>query len=220
MIEARHRLMDQIEADIRLTAVDLGVSRLDPRVAEALRRVPRERFVPVSERELAYLNRPLPIGHGQTISQPSIVAIMSQLLEVGPSHRVFELGTGSGYQAAVLAAMGVRVYSVEIVPELAQRAATTLAALGEDKVQVRTGDGWLGWPEAAPFDGILVTAATPRVPPQLIEQLAPGGRMLIPLGEARWAQNLTLFVKDASGGLRQRLLLPVRFVPVTGNMDP
>lgn len=219
MIEARNRLMDQIEAHIRLTAVDLGVSRLDPRVAEALRQVPRERFVPASERELAYLNRPLPIGHGQTISQPSIVAIMSQLLEVGPGHRVFELGTGSGYQAAILAAMGVRVYSVEIVPELAQRAATTLAALGEDKVQVRTGDGWLGWPEAAPFDGILVTAATPRVPPQLIEQLASGGRMLIPLGEARWAQNLTLFVKDASGGLRQRLLLPVRFVPVTGNME-
>lgn len=220
MTDARNRLVEQIEADIRLTASDLGISGLDTRVAEALRQVPRERFVPAAERELAYFNRPLPIGHGQTISQPSIVAIMSQLLEVGPGHRVFELGTGSGYQAAILAAMGVTVYSVEIVPELAQRAAATLAALGEDKVQVRAGDGWLGWPEAAPFDGILVTAAAPRVPRQLVEQLAPGGRMLIPLGEARWAQNLTLFVKDTSGGLRQRLLLPVRFVPVTGKMEP
>ncbi len=164
MTAQRQDLVSEIEADVRLTARELGFSRLDPRVREAMLAVPRERFVPAAERGLAYRNHPLPIGQGQTISQPYIVAIMTQLLGVGPGDRVFELGTGSGYQAAVLAALGVEVYTVEIVPELAQRARTTLSELGYDRVQVRAGDGWAGWPQAAPFDGIIVTAAAPRLP--------------------------------------------------------
>ncbi|AFL76275.1 protein-L-isoaspartate(D-aspartate) O-methyltransferase [Thiocystis violascens] len=220
MSDARNRLIEQIENEVRMTARELGVNGLDPRVADALRRVPRERFVPESERHLAYRNHPLPIGDGQTISQPYIVAIMSQLLAVGPGDRVFELGTGSGYQAAVLAALGVEVYSVEIVPELAARAAATLAALGEDKVRVRAGDGWLGWPEAAPFDGIIVTAAAPSLPRHLIDQLKPDGRLVIPMGGVDTIQQLALFEKDADGRLQRRNLIDVRFVPVTGSMAP
>jgi protein-L-isoaspartate(D-aspartate) O-methyltransferase len=218
MTEVCDRLLEQIESEVRMTAGELGVRKLDPRVAEALRQVPRECFVPRLERSLAYLNHPLPIGHGQTISQPYIVAIMSQLLEVGPGGRVFELGTGSGYQAAVLAAMGIDVYSVEIVPELAKQAAETLSELGIAGVQVRVGDGWFGWPEAAPFDGILVTAAAPHLPEQLISQLKPSGRLVIPIGHIESIQQLALFVKEKDGGLRRRDLLPVRFVPVTGSM--
>jgi protein-L-isoaspartate(D-aspartate) O-methyltransferase len=220
MTEACDRLLKQIADEVQMTARELGVSGLDQRVTDALVQVPRERFVPEQERQLAYLNRPLPIGGGQTISQPYIVAIMSQLLEVGPGDRVFELGTGSGYQAAILAAMGVEVYSVEIVPELAARAAATLAALGAEKVQVRAGDGWLGWPEAAPFDGIIVTAAAPHLPRHLIEQLKPGGRLLIPMGGVHAIQQLALCEKDADGQLHRRNLLAVRFVPVTGSMAP
>lgn len=218
MIEQRRRLVDQIESEFRLTADELGVSGLEPRVADALRQVRRHRFVPGPQRCLAYIDHPLPIGHGQTISQPYIVAIMSQLLQVGPGDRVFELGTGSGYQAAVLAALGAEVYSVEILPELAEQAATTLAELGISGVQVRQGDGWSGWPEAAPFQGILVTAAAPRLPAPLVAQLAPGGRLLIPLGRSDSIQQLALFTKDAAGRLSRRNLLPVRFVPVTGAM--
>ena len=141
---------------------------------------------------------------------------MSQLLDVGPGDRVFELGTGSGYQAAVLAAMGVEVYSIEIVPELAAQALTNLEAAGFPQVQVRAGDGWLGWPEAAPFDGIILTAAAPEIPRRLIEQLARGGRLVMPLGGVNEIQELVLFEKDADGTLKRRHLLPVRFVPVTG----
>ncbi len=215
MTAQRQDLVSEIEADVRLTARELGFSRLDPRVREAMLAVPRERFVPAAERGLAYRNHPLPIGQGQTISQPYIVAIMTQLLGVGPGDRVFELGTGSGYQAAVLAALGVEVYTVEIVPELAQRARTTLAELGYDRVQVRAGDGWAGWPEAAPFDGIIVTAAAPRLPEPLIDQLRPGGRLVIPVGEPGGFQVLAVYRKEA-GELVREAQLPVRFVPVTG----
>ncbi len=220
MADIREALIDQIRAEVRATARELGFSELDPRVATALRQVPRHRFVPAPERARAYLDSPLPIGGGQTISQPYIVAIMSQLLAVGPGDRVYELGAGSGYQAAVLAAMGAEVYSLEIVPELAERAAQRLATLGYDQVRVRAGDGWLGWPEAAPFDGIIVTAAAPRIPRHLIEQLAPGGRLVIPLGDPAMIQQLALFMKDEAGELSRRNLLPVRFVPVTGSMEP
>jgi protein-L-isoaspartate(D-aspartate) O-methyltransferase len=178
--------------------------------------VPRHAFVPESERPLAYGNHPLPIGGGQTISQPYIVAVMSQMLDVGAGDRVFELGTGSGYQAAVLAAMGVEVYTVEIVPQLAERAAATLTELEYDKVHVRAGDGWLGWPEAAPFDGIIVTAAAPRIPEPLVAQLKTGGRLVIPVGEPWDVQQLVVYEKAASGELVGRSRLPVRFVPVTG----
>ena len=220
MAERRHQLVEQIQAEVRATARELGFDRLDPRVEQALRTVPRERFVPESERALAYLDSPLPIGEGQTISQPYIVAIMSQLLDVGPGDRVYELGTGSGYQAAVLAAMDVEVYTVEIVPELAERAARTLASLGYDRVRVRAGDGWLGWPEAAPFDAIIVTAAAPHIPRRLVEQLAPDGRLVIPMGAPDRVQWLAVFTRDEGGELVRRDLLPVRFVPVTGAMEP
>jgi protein-L-isoaspartate(D-aspartate) O-methyltransferase len=216
MTAERQRLVEKIEAEVRMTAPELGFARLDPRVAEAMLRVPRHAFVPNAQRALAYANHPLPIGGGQTISQPYIVAIMSQLLDVGPGDRVFELGTGSGYQAAVLAEMGVDVYSIEIVPELAERAHANLEAAGYPQVQVRAGDGWLGWPEAAPFDGIILTAAAPVIPDQLIDQLKPGGRLVMPIGETHGVQQLAIFDKDEDGTLRRRDLLPVRFVPVTG----
>lgn len=220
MTAERHRLVEQIQAEVRATARELGFERLDPGVEQALRTVPRERFVPESRRALAYVDSPLPIGEGQTISQPYIVAIMSQLLDVGPGDRVYELGTGSGYQAAVLAAMGVEVYTVEILPELAERAARTLESLGYDRVQVRSGDGWLGWPEAAPFDAIIVTAAAPRIPRRLVDQLAPDGRLVIPMGAPDQVQWLAVFTRDEQGELVRRDRLPVRFVPVTGAMEP
>lgn len=212
----RERLVDKIESEVRLTALELGFDELSPAVATALRSVPRHAFVAPAQRSLAYVDAPLPIGRGQTISQPFIVAIMSQLLAVGPGDRVFELGTGSGYQAAVLAAMGVAVYSVEIVPELAERAIANLRAAGYPEVQVRAGDGWLGWPEAAPFDGIILTAAAPRIPERLSAQLKPGGRLVMPIGDVADIQQLAVFEKDATGQLERRDLLPVRFVPVTG----
>ena len=216
MSARREALIAEVEADVRMTADSLGFSRLDPAVIEALRRVPRHAFVPEWEQDLAYGNHPLPIGAGQTISQPYIVAIMSQMLRVGPGDRVFELGTGSGYQAAILAAMGVDVYTVEIVPELAERARETLEALDFDRVQVRAGDGWLGWPEAAPFDGIIVTAAAPRIPDPLVDQLKTGGRLVIPVGLPDGIQQLVVYEKEPSGELVGRHHLPVRFVPVTG----
>ncbi|MGE5154704.1 MAG: protein-L-isoaspartate(D-aspartate) O-methyltransferase [Bdellovibrio bacteriovorus] len=216
MSSRREALIAEIEADVRLTAHELGFSRLDPAVLAALRAVPRHAFVPEWQQDLAYGNHPLPIGAGQTISQPYIVAIMSQMLGVGQGDRVFELGTGSGYQAAVLAAMGVEVYTVEIVPELADRARRTLDALGYDRVQVRAGDGWLGWPEAAPFDAIIVTAAAPRIPEPLVEQLKTGGRLVIPVGQPDGVQQLVMYEKDPTGELVGRHRLPVRFVPVTG----
>ncbi len=217
MSARREALIAEVQEDVRLTAHALGFSRLSPEVVEALRAVPRHAFVPERQRDLAYGNHPLPIGGGQTISQPYIVAIMSQMLGVGAGDRVFELGTGSGYQAAVLAAMGVEVYSVEIVPELAERAAETLAELGYDKVRVRAGDGWLGWPEAAPFDGIIVTAAAPRIPEPLVAQLRTGGRLVIPVGDPWDIQQLLVYEKAESGELIGHSRLPVRFVPVTGS---
>jgi protein-L-isoaspartate(D-aspartate) O-methyltransferase len=172
--------------------------------------------VPALLRGEAYANHPLPIGAGQTISQPYIVAIMSHLLEVGPGDKVYELGTGSGYQAAVLGEMGVEVYSVEIVPELAKRAQETLERLGYGNVRVRAGDGYLGWPQAAPFDGIIVTAAADHVPQPLIDQLAPRGRLVMPVGEPGWGQQLVVMKKTQAGTLERTDVLPVRFVPVTG----
>lgn len=180
----------------------------------ALRAVPRHRFVPADQQAEAYEDHPLPIGHGQTISQPYIVAFMTAAVAVKPGDKVLEIGTGSGYQAAILAAMGAKVFTIEIIPALAERAAATLRELGYDQVNVRTGDGYRGWPEAAPFDAIVVTAAPDTIPPALLAQLAEGGRLVIPVGPRLGGQELTLVTKT-QGTLHYRSLLSVRFVPFT-----
>lgn len=184
----------------------------DPATLAALREVPRHRFVPASQARFAYDDRPLPIGHGQTISQPFIVAYMTELVAPGPGRRILEVGTGSGYQAAVLAAAGAEVYTIEIIPELAKTAAATLEKLGYAKVTVKQADGFFGWAEQAPFDAIIVTAAAEFVPPPLIEQLREGGRMVIPIGSPYLVQTLMLVEKSA-GSPRTTSLMPVRFVP-------
>jgi len=189
-----------------------GVS--DSAVLRAMRRVARHEFVPVDLHRSAYEDRPLPIEEGQTISQPFIVAFMTELLWIKPGQSVLEIGTGSGYQAAVLAELGADVRSIEIHAGLAENARSTLARLGYTAVQVRAGDGYLGWPEAASFDAIIVTAAPPRVPQPLIDELKPGGRLVVP--EGVWAQDLVVYTKAPDGKLRSHAVLPVRFVPMTG----
>lgn len=185
----------------------------DERVLRALRKVPRHRFVPDAESELAYADHPLPIGCDQTISQPYIVAFMSAMLELGGDEKVLEIGTGSGYQTAVLAELAARVYTIEIVEVLAARAQEVLAAGGYTNVRVRVGDGHRGWPEEAPFDAIVVSAAADHVPPALLEQLAVGGRMVLPVGDSR--QSLARIRRTPDGHEREELI-PVRFVPMTG----
>ena len=187
----------------------------DSVVIEAMRAVPRHEFVPAEFLDQAYGDHPLPIGHGQTISQPYIVALMSQALDLGPGAKVLEIGTGSGYQAAVLAEMGAEVFTIEIIEQLATVADERLRLLGYDVV-VRNADGYFGWEEHAPFDAIIVTAAASHVPPPLVEQLAVGGRMIVPVGATPWSQNLILITKDEEGAVRTRNLIPVRFVPLTG----
>jgi protein-L-isoaspartate(D-aspartate) O-methyltransferase len=183
----------------------------DPAVLAAMRTVPRHRFVPEDYREAAYQDSPLPIGEGQTISQPYIVALMSELLEVEAGDKVLEIGTGSGYQAAVLAAMGVEVFTVEIRQRLCERAASTLDELGYVNVHVRCGDGYGGWPEEAPFAGVIVTAAPERIPDPLVDQLAMGARMVIPLGD--FYQQL-MVIRKTDDGVEERSVIPVRFVPM------
>lgn len=200
------------EAMVRTQIAARGVK--DPAVLAAMRRVPRHEFVPAALRAWAYDDRPLPIDAGQTISQPLIVALMTELLQVKPGQRVLEIGTGSGYQAAVLAELGVEVYSIEIVETLANSARATLHRLDYRRVNVRAGDGYLGWPDAAPFDGIIVTAAPPTVPKPLIDQLKPGARLVVPEGKRE--QELVVYAKSADGKLRRTSVLPVRFVPMTG----
>jgi protein-L-isoaspartate(D-aspartate) O-methyltransferase len=184
-----------------------------PAVLKAMRAVPRHRFVPPAVRHLAYRDHPLPIGSEQTISQPYIVAYMTEAADISPDETVLEIGTGSGYQAAVLAELAREVYTIEIIPELAERAQKTLAALGYANVHAKTGDGYLGWPEHAPFDAILVTAAPEQVPQALIDQLASGGRMVIPVGAA--VQQMLIIEKTPKGVIERRTI-PVRFVPMTG----
>ena len=188
----------------------------DPAVLAAIRSVPRHRFVPQDVRERAYDDSPQSIGSGQTISQPYIVALMSELLEVSPGQRVLEIGTGSGYQAAVLAAMGVEVFSIEIRPRLCAQAEATLSELGYENVHVRCGDGYGGWPEHAPFDGIIVTAAPERIPEPLLEQLALDAHMVIPVGA--FYQELKVITRQADG-VSERSVIPVRFVPMTGEVE-
>ncbi len=213
--EARARLLRTIESNVRELESSIGRSRLSERVVRAMEKVPRHKFVPPALVDRAYENRPLPIGLDQTISQPFIVALMTDLLDPQPGHRVLEVGTGSGYQAAVLAECVEKVYSIEILKPLADRARALLVELGYRNVEVRAGDGYAGWPDVAPFDGIIVTAAPDHVPPALVEQLRPGGRMVIPVGAQSDGQDLLVVQKDASGKIASRKTLPVRFVPLT-----
>ena len=186
----------------------------DEAVLRALQAVPREQFVPASERSRAYADRPLPIGEGQTISQPYIVALMSSLAAITPGQRVLEIGTGSGYQAAVLAELQANVWSIELLPGIAARAEATLGALGYDGINLRVGDGYLGWPEAAPFDRIVVTAAPSEIPPALLDQLAPGGRLVAPVGPDPWSQRLLVATRGADGEIDVQDHGGVAFVPM------
>jgi protein-L-isoaspartate(D-aspartate) O-methyltransferase len=199
----------------RETGTETGRPKFSEAVMAAMGKVPRHRFVPFLQQSFAYDNRPLPIGEGQTISQPYIVALMTDLIDPKPHHVVLEVGTGSGYQAAVLAELVAKVYSIEIVEPLGKRAARLLEQLGYRNVAVRIGDGYRGWPEAAPFDAIIVTAAPAEIPKPLVEQLKPGGRMVVPVGAAFDVQRLLLIEKQADGTATTTQTLPVRFVPLT-----
>jgi len=213
---ARHKMVEEVISDATSTSSSTGISALSPGVIAAMKKVERHRFVPVAQAAFAYLNRPLPIGHGQTISQPFIVALMTDLMELKAGDRVLEIGTGSGYQAAVLAEIASAVYTIEIIEPLGIEAGERLKSLGYHNVQTRVGDGYYGWPESAPFDAIIVTAASSHVPPPLIKQLKPGGRMVIPLGTQFMVQHLMLVEKQKNGSVTSRQILPVRFVPLTG----
>ena len=211
----RKAMLGDIVALTRETRFETGRATLREHVMAAMTKVPRHRFVPPGEERYAYDNRPLPIGHGQTISQPFIVALMTDLLDLKPEHKVLEVGTGSGYQAAVLAELAREVYTIEIVAPLAKEATARLAALGYRNVTVRISDGYRGWPEQAPFDAIMVTAGALEVPPALVQQLKPGGKLVIPVGPQWSGQSLLVIEKDVSGKTTTRNVLAVRFVPLT-----
>ena len=211
------RMLKDIRAHTRYSQSTTGRGELDPRVLDAVARVPRDEFVPDRLKQLSYSDGPLPIGQGQTISQPFIVALMTDLINPEPGARVLEVGTGCGYQSAVLAELVERVYSIEIIPELSRSAGELLEQLGYRNVQLQVGDGYHGWPEQAPFDGILVTAAAQEIPPPLVEQLAAGGRMVLPVGGPLFGQSLILVEKDLSGEVRRHNVLSVAFVPLTGD---
>jgi len=213
--QARARMVEDIAAMARETGGETGRSRFADAVMAAMGKVPRHRFVSLAQQDFAYENRPLPIGEGQTISQPYIVALMTDLLDPKPGDRVLEVGTGSGYQAAVLAELVARVYTIEIVEPLGKNAAKILGELGYRNIEARVGDGYGGWPQAAPFDAIVVTAAPPSVPQPLVDQLKPGGRMVIPVGGSLEVQQLLLVEKRPDGSAATRRTLPVRFVPLT-----
>lgn len=216
-LDARQTMVQIIRKDVQATSLYLDKEALDSRVMTAMGKVPRHEFIPPQERRYAYDNRPLPIGHGQTISQPYMVAVMTDLLKIGPKDRVLEIGTGSGYQAAILAELVDRVYTIEIIEPLGEQARSRLQRIGYDNVQVRIGDGYYGWKKHAPFNAIVVTAAANHIPPPLIRQLKPGGRMVIPVGSRFLVQQLVLVAKDATGKVTTRQILPVRFVPLTGD---
>ena len=214
--ERRVGVLQAIQSTVDYAQEETGVIAIDKSVMDALLRVPRHEFVPAEIRELAYENRPLPVGHGQTISQPYIVALMTHLLALDESSVVLEVGTGSAYQAAVLAEIAGQVFTIEIVTPLAQTARERLRDLGYDNVTVANGDGYYGWEEHAPFDAIIVTAAGHHVPPPLVDQLKPGARLVIPVGAPYTVQQLLLVTKQEDGGVAVRQVLPVHFVPLTG----
>ncbi|MDP2810998.1 MAG: protein-L-isoaspartate(D-aspartate) O-methyltransferase [Rhodocyclaceae bacterium] len=219
MVAKRQSMVAEVVSMARDFRAGTARGSIDARVLGVLGRLPRHEFVPAAMRASAYENRPLPIGYGQTISQPYIVAVMTDLLRVGAGDTALEIGTGSGYQAAVLAELGVRVSTIEIVEPLAREAAERLRRLGYASILTRIGDGYHGWPEQGPFDAIMVTAAASHVPPPLLRQLKPGGRMVIPVGAAFQTQQLMLIEKRADGTLTTRQLMPVIFVPLTGGHD-
>ena len=211
---------ERIEERIKMVARQIQARDVnDPNVLRAMRIVPRHAFVPKNEQNVAYIDSPLPIGYDQTISQPYIVGFMTEALQLNPNSKVLEIGTGSGYQAAVCAEIAKEVYTIEIVKELADLAKERLKDLGYPNVFVKAGDGFFGWPEHAPFDAIIGTAAAGRVPEPLIKQLKPGGRMILPVGGPRDFQYLVLITKDGKGNLDRRKILPVRFVPMTGEVE-
>lgn len=214
MSDAIQQMLNTIEMQARETAALTGRPSFAPKVMQALAAARRADFVPANAKALAYSNGPLPIGFGQTISQPYIVALMTDLLDLEPEHKVLEIGTGSGYQTAVLATLAGQIYSLERIADLADTAGSRLQEMGYTNVTVRHGNGYMGWPEHAPFDRIIVTAAAPVVPPALLEQLKPGGRLLIPFGEAHLHQQLTLITKNSRGDINTAPVLAVAFVPL------
>jgi protein-L-isoaspartate(D-aspartate) O-methyltransferase len=210
----RARMVDEVEATYAETRSLTGLDAMSPRVRAALGKVERHRLVPAGQQALAYRNHPLPIGQGQTISQPYIVALSTDLIAPQPQHVVLEIGTGSGYQAAVLAEIVQKVYSIEILESLAVAARNSLRDLQYQNIEIKVGDGYRGWPEKAPFDAIVITAAAPQVPEALVAQLKPGGKMVIPVGAAGGTQELLLITKGTDGKSSQKKILPVRFVPL------
>ncbi len=214
---ARQGMVETIAAMAVQTEREIGRRELDTAVMDVMAKVPRHEFVPEDLRGMAYRNHPLPIGHGQTISQPYIVALMTSLLGMTPGAKVLEIGTGSGYQAAVLAELAAKVFTIEIIEPLGQLARKRLARIGYGNVEVRVGDGYYGWKEQAPFDAIIITAAASHVPPPLVRQLKPGGRMVIPVGQHFLVQYLTIVEKHTDGSVTMREILPVKFVPLTGD---
>jgi protein-L-isoaspartate(D-aspartate) O-methyltransferase len=217
--QQRRQMIDAIRAITDHIAAEINNTTLDDRVLQAIAKIPRHEFVPVEVQQYAYLNRPLPIGFDKTISQPLMVAVMTDLLELKPSDAVLEIGTGLGYQSAVLAELAGKIYSVEIIDELAQRAVHRLKQQGYTNVAVRVANGYSGWPEHAPFDKVIVTAAPDLIPPPLINQLKAGGRMVIPVGLPE-AQQLVLAQKELSGRITVREIMPVRFSPFEGTEEP
>jgi len=214
--QQRQQMITDIENDVETTAIYINKESFNTSVMQAMNTVPRHEFVPAQLRDKAYENRPLPIGFGQTISQPYIVALMTDLLQPEPDHRVLEIGTGSGYQAAVLSQLVAQVYSIEIIEPLGKATAQLLTRLDYDNIETRIADGYDGWAKHAPFDSIIVTAAISHIPPPLVQQLKKGGRLLIPVGTRFQTQYLTLVEKDKQGKVTSRQLLPVIFVPFTG----
>ncbi|HMB15964.1 MAG TPA: protein-L-isoaspartate(D-aspartate) O-methyltransferase [Pelovirga sp.] len=215
--EKIQRMLEAIAADAAYTAKLTGRSRFSTRVMEAMREVPRDAFVPAHLQSQAFENRPLPIGEGQTISQPYIVALMTDLLDPKPHDTMLEVGTGSGYQAAVLAALIKKLYSIEVISGLARQAREILPKIGSDNVEIIVGDGYAGLPEHAPYDGIIVTAAAPDIPENLMAQLKPGGKLVIPVGKPFMSQQLVVVEKDESGRMHTRKILDVAFVPMTSD---
>jgi protein-L-isoaspartate(D-aspartate) O-methyltransferase len=210
----RERMLAEIDATYAETRGETGLAAMSPAVRRAMARVDRHRLIPDGQRDLAYQNHPLPIGSGQTISQPYIVALSTDLLTLKGGESVLDVGTGSGYQAAVLAEIAAKICSIEIIPSLGNEARKRLEELGYGNIEMKIGDGYQGWAEKAPFDGIVVTAAAPNVPPALVAQLRPGGRMVIPVGGSGEIQYLKVIEKQANGGYSEKRVLPVRFVPL------
>jgi protein-L-isoaspartate(D-aspartate) O-methyltransferase len=212
----RRALVERIEVGMRALAPVTGVERIAPEILAAFEAVPRHLFVPAAFAPYAYLDRPLPLGHGQNLTQPSVAALMTQLIEPRRGMKVFETGTDTGYQAAILARLGLEVFSVEVVEPLLRVAEEIFRRRDFGRIALRLGDGWYGWPEAAPFDAMLIKESATHVPPPLLSQLAPGGRMVIPLGPPENEQWLTLVTRRPDGGTSERQILPVRFAPFQG----